>query len=414
MRLSLAVLLLFVTPLACGPEGPAPGALDEDVADVRVSRQAELTVVDGFGSGLYAIGERVHVFADLDPFSEVMIGWAFGHGAEWHETIEVPAGGLVIRPLARRSSFEEVAVPYRGATSRTKTARVAMHPSARGVVLFLHGTSGSSDVADKTEARQFILAAIGAGLTVVTPEAEESVAGDLDRDGKRRWSVDADAGNVDLWNTQHLLRTLERDGRIPRDVPRFAVGISNGGAFAISLGALSRSAVASLFPELRFSAVASYCASGPEAAVDHTTTPTAWRMCGQDQHASVGAQGNLQAIAHAQTLARRGIRTEVHVHAPSPLYAERFVRVPGIDVATSRAISAELVEGGFVDGDGFLTEAPEAIATAISADPAAFPTIASLPGAVANDVVTQLRVVYADHTFFADWNDRTLDFLLAD
>jgi hypothetical protein len=412
MHTRLALAALVVTSIACGPEGPTPAELGEDEADVRITRTAELTVIGGFGSGLHPIGARVHVFADLDPSSESMIGWAFGHGAEWHETIEVPAGGLTIRPLMRRPTFEVVDVPYVGTTARTKLARVALHPSARGVVLLLHGTSGSSAIADKTEARQFLVAAFAEGLTVIAPEAEESVAGDLDGNGKLRWNVDADADNVDLWNLQHLLRALERDGRIPRDVPRYAVGISNGGAFAVSLGAVSRSAVASLFPELRFDAAVSYCASGVSSAVDRTTTPTAWRMCGQDQHEAVGAEGNRQAIEHSLTLARRGIRTNVHVHAPSPLYAERFVRVPGIDVETSRAITAELVQGGFVDRDGFLTETPEAIAAMISADPATFPTVASLPGALVNDVVTQLRVVYADHTFFADWNDRTLDFLL--
>ena len=241
-------------------------------------------------------------------------------------------------------------------------------------------------------------------------EAEEAVAGDLNGDGKERWDASLAAGNVDLANLDALIASLRGSGAIGPATPLYVAGMSNGGAMAISLGAVASAPVAAVFPELRFAAAVSFCADGRAAAVAQTQTPSAWLMCANDDNAEVD---NAEAAASSAALAARGVPTVFAAHPASPLYDERFLRVPGVALASSRALAAELRAAGFVGAGGFLVTPTDDIVAAVIANPALLPALVALPGAGRAGVVDQLRATQAEHQMFSDWARRAVAFLEA-
>ncbi len=182
--------------------------------------------------------------------------------------------------------------------------------------------------------------------------------------------------------------------------------MSNGGAMSVSLGAVAASPIASTYPNLRLVTAVSHCASGRAGAAAISTTPTAWLLCANDDNDQVS---NEQAQDNSAALSARDVATFVDAHPASPLYDERFARVPGIDDATSQSIVDELRAGGFVGSDGLFIVPTTEILTTVQADPSAYPTMFSL-GSVGL-VVNQVRVMQAEHQMFSDWVSRTLDFV---
>jgi hypothetical protein len=168
--------------------------------------------------------------------------------------------------------------------------------------------------------------------------------------------------------------------------------------------------VAATFPNQRFAAAVSYCASGRATAAASTTTPTAWFLCANDDNEEVS---NEEAQANSAALASRGIPTEVGAHPASPLYAERFARIQGVSASTSQDVADELRAGGFVGSDSMFTMPTDDIVAAMQANPSAFPRTMALPGAQLLDIVDQLKVMQAEHQLYSDWAVRTIDFLAA-
>ena len=158
----------------------------------------------------------------------------------------------------------------------------------RGVVVFSHGTGGSSGFIEATESSPNALALVADGCGAVSTEAEEAVAGDLNGNGKQRWMIRAVANNVGLGNLQLMFEAFETRGLIPVGTPKHALRMSNGGSFSHLLGTVGATAVALNFPQLRFAAVVGYC-SGATASRSATlsTTPSASFMCGAEDKPEV-------------------------------------------------------------------------------------------------------------------------------
>ena len=375
-----------------------------------------LTVDQGYGSGTHAAGDTVHVWAGLRPWSEILTGWggdtdALHAPSEWHTTLTMPARNITVEALweVRDETFEEST--YQGTTSSDKTVIAHVPEDPRGLILLLHGTNGSAKIIEKPEGRYLALAAIGRGYGVLATEAEEVAAGDADGDGKERWDPSLKADNVDFANLDALVIALRQQGLIDGTVPLYVMGMSNGGAMSVSLGAVSASPVASAFPNLRFEAALSYCASGRTGSAEISETPTAWFLCANDDNEQVS---NAKAEENSAALEARGITTVVDAHPPSPLYDQRFMRVPGVDEATSTAIAEELRAAGFVDDDGMITVSSRDIVDEVGSSPGDFPTIVALSGSDKLGVVNQMRVMLAEHRLYSDWASRALDFFDAE
>ncbi len=371
-----------------------------------------LAVTNGYGSGNYAAGSTVHVWAAVRPDDQLVTGWTgdaalLADPGEWHSTLVMPArDAAVAATIVDRQTALSVST-FTGVTARAKTIRALIPPTARGLVLFLHGTGGGNGFITSTETLPVVLRALESGYGVLGTEAEEAVAGDLDGDGRERWDAGLTAGNLDFGNLNALVADLRAAGAIGPATPLYALGMSNGGSTAVSLGAVGASAVAAVFPELRFRAVVSHCADARPGPVAVTTTPTAWLLCGRDDNPQVD---NDAAVANSAALAGRGVPTFALLHPASPLYAERFLRVAGIALATSQALAGELRAAGFVGADGFFTTGTDAIVAAVTVTPALVPTLTALPGGVRLRVVDQMRAMQAEHQMFSDWAARAIAF----
>ena len=363
-----------------------------------------LNVTQGWGSGTYAAAETVHVWAAVRPQDQVVTGWSgdadlLADPAEWHTTLTMPlrdvslAAAIVDRPTTL------MLTQYGGTTATPKRvfSRIPDNPS--GLILFLHGTGGDADFITRTESFAVALRALENGYGVLGTEAEEAVAGDLDADGKLRWDAALTATNIDFANLNALVATLRASGTIAPTTPLFAVGMSNGGNTAVSLGAVGSSSIAAAYPALRFAAVVSHCAQGRAAAVAVTTTPTAWFMCARDDNDMVS---NAAAQADSAALAARGVPTQYRENPPSPLYDQRFLRVSGLDQTTSQAVAAELRTAGFVGPDGFFVTPTGTIQIAVAADPSLAPALAALAPGARSRVFDQVSVMQAEHQMYSD------------
>ncbi len=373
-----------------------------------------LTVQNGYGSGTYPVGATVHVWAAVRPQDQLVTGWT-GDAAlladpeEWHTTLVMPARDVTVGATVVDRPATLVASTFTGVTTREKTVRSLIPPGARGLVLFLHGTGGSASFITSTEAFAVALRALESGYGVLGTEAEEAVAGDLDGDGKERWDASLGLLNLDLGNLNALVTNLRATGAIGATAPLFALGMSNGGSMAVTLGALGGAPVAAAFPALRFGAVISHCASGRAAAANVTTTPTAFFVCQNDDNPEVD---NADAAAKSAAIAARGVPSLYAEHPASPLYDERFLRV-GLPPATSQALAAEARAAGFIGSGGFFTTPTDAIVVAALANPALLPTLAALPPSSQRQVVDQVRVMQAEHQMFSDWARRAIAFFEA-
>jgi hypothetical protein len=394
---------------ACESSGTNGGA---DAGSGDAGEGFTLEVVNGYGSGVYASGQTVHVWSTASTTSEVALPWSgdsalLGEPDEWHSSFVMPARNVRLEGSLQPQPLSLTVESFNGSTSRPKTVRYFFPPNMRGVVLFSHGTGGSNTFIERPEPFALALAFVHAGYGVIGTEAEEAVAGDLNGDGKERWNAGPNfrADNVDLRNLEILFASLESRGLVPAGTPKFALGMSAGGAVSHFLGTVGSSPVADDFPQLRFRAVVGYCADATAArSATLSTTPSAWFMCGAEDNPEVS---NAEARANSQMLGGRGIPTDYVEHLPSPLYDERFSRIRGISVETSRAMAAELRAAGFVNAQGFLDRDGDAIGQFVMANPGQFPTIVSQSDSL-GAIRSQVKAMRAEHAMYADYTQRNI------
>ena len=343
---------------------------------------------------------------------EVVLPWSgddelLAEPAEWHTSFVMPAREVSLVSNAKPATLSLTIEQFKGGSDQLKTVRYAFPPSIRGVVLMSHGTGGSSNFIDRTVTLPLAVALVDAGYGVISTEAEEVAAGDLNGDGKIRWRTNYSAQNLDLKNLEWMFADFRSRGLIPVGTPKFALGMSNGGAVSHFVGTVGNSAVASSFPHLRFNAVISYCADATATQSSFlSTTPSAWYMCGADDNAEVS---NTEARANEARLRGRGVPTDYLEQQPSPIYDERFTRIDGISATTSKAMVAELRAAGFVGAGGFLTTDGDLIAAAVNAAPSEFPVISSQVGLL-NEIRAEVKAMRAEHMMFADATARTIGF----
>jgi hypothetical protein len=351
------------------------------------------------------------VWSSVSTTDEVADPWSgdemlLAEPEEWRTSFVMPDRDVSLVANTTGHSLQLATATFTGATSAAKTVRYFLPPQMRGLVVFSHGTGGTSGFIEGAESFPIALALAAEGYGVVSTEAEESAAGDLNGDGKERWNTRATATNVDLANLEALFDDFEARGLIPSGTPKFALGMSAGGSFSHLLGTVGATAVAPRFEQLRFNAVVGYCADATASrSASRSTTPSAWFMCGEEDNPEVS---NAEARANEATLRGRGIPTDYVEHRPSPLHDERFSRIEGVDAATSAAMAGELRAAGYVDDAGFIRLDGDEIAAAVLDDPAAFPTISS--GPPIGSFRAQVKAMRAEHAMYADLTRRNIEF----
>lgn len=411
---TIGTIALVVT--ACGSTSTGREKNIDEQPDLNQPRETStpdlpgmmmVTVEGGFGSGRYNPGDTVYVWSAASTTKHVALPWEgdaalLKHPKEWISSFLMPSRNVVLKAKYIEQEFKLTEESFKGATTRFKSVKFHFPANPKGLVFMNHGTGGASSYIEGPEALVIAKALVHRGFAVLSTEAEESVAGDLNGDGNQRWDTSFTIDNTDLKNLSALLSSLENRKMIDSSTPLFALGMSNGGAFSHFLGALSSSKIATAFPRLRFHAVASYCADAKQIhRTSSTKTPSAWYMCGQDDHKQVSIA---EAKENAKRLNAAGVQTEYRENPPTPVYDERFMRIDGISSETSKAIAKEIRSGGFVDPKGFLNQNGDKIAATLNSpqNAAKFPTIAGLSEVTKNRIRQQLKVMRAEHAQFSD------------
>ncbi len=261
-----------------------------------------------------------------------------------------------------------------------------------GLAFLFHGTGGSAQFARKIESVDFLNDLVAAGVGFVATES-------TNRDD-RQWvnnSLDVST-NVDLARLERLRSDLIGDGRVGQGTPILGVGMSNGAGFAGLFGHAMHSAG---WPMQALSLHA-----GPVVAAVRNDgglqVPTFFTVEAND---TVVDNDNIRS--HYETMLDDSVAAEWRTGVEVALHPRRFVRVEGIDEATSEAVFEALVDSGIVDADGVrLLSLLDADAALADLD---LPAGAAGYGAALR---SQLMVVWAAHVFSAGWKADEVAFLL--
>jgi hypothetical protein len=394
-------------PTAVYSEAQAPTSPSDGKYNLKVN--------GGFGSGTFAPGETVYVWSSVSTTTGVALPWSgdaslLKNPSEWISTFVMPSRNVSLTANSAVQDLELKVEKFKGSSTVDKTVRYYFPPAMKGLVFMSHGSGGNSSYIENTETFTIALALVRRGFGVLSTEAEEAAAGDLNGDGKQRWQTGFMSSNTDLKNLSILLSGLEQRGLLAANIPKFAMGMSNGGAFSHFLGAVGNSNVANTFPKLRFKSVVGYCSDATQIYRNSSSrTPSAWYMCGADDNPEVSL---IEARDNERRLSAIGVPTEYYENPPSPLYGERFTRAAGITPETSRSIAIELRSAGYVDAKGFLNKDADEIALEIS-DPqnaSQFPSLLALPESTQNRIKNQLKVMRAEHAQYGDQVERNIKF----
>lgn len=395
-RVGLALVALSLTAAAgCnnGGGGRSSDAASAVAAPGTASTTAAvttpvLTVTSGSASPAAPVpGATAHVFADPAPADQVFEGWSgdttvLADPLAWHTTLVMPARGVNLVARYVPSAPWTPAVEVMGVDPAAREPiQLVYHspPNPLGLAFFFHGLGGKAAQAfEKSEALTLTRVLIANGFAVAALDCSDRTT--------REWNSSRSSTNPDVELTRRAIARLESLGVIGPATSLYSIGVSRGGGFA---------AKPALHIAGRFKAVSIHCASGsPDDWFSDAThgyvVPTRWSLAEQDWRAFTP-----QATANRDALLARGVGTELVVNAPSPVFPRRFLRVPGLTEADSRAIHDALAANGKLDAADFLLASPQTDTTLAGLLPA------QLRG-YGSDIVTQLNCSYSEHELFSE------------
>lgn len=397
-------VICFSTLLLCCKKGEAPVTAPLGTDSFRV------TVTNGYGSGLYKAGDTVHIFCNALADDQVFSSWSgsdvslLNAANEWHTWFIMPEKSMSI--TANTTVIPVFALHFEQIKGQDSMKPVYYYFPAqqKGIVYLLHGTGGSAATLTASYEWQVLMRdLVHHNFAVIITEAEESTVGaDLNQDGKIRWNnLPWDTTtNVDFANIRIITNSFISRGMTDPDLPRYAVGMSNGGNFAASLATI-----------YHFRAAVSYCAPSGGQIARTTTTPIQFCMARFDANPNVGSTGNASALQNSQTLTGRGICSRYLIKEHSPLYPERFARRGDISIAQSTAVFEELQKNGFLDAKNYFKGYADDLKAAYQANPSSFPQLNDFSISQQLFVFEQISLAVSDHHMYSDYDNATVSFL---
>lgn len=383
---------------------PAPEV--DSLTAIRDS--ATVTVVNGYGSGKYKIGDTVHIWSAAIPANSVFDKWTgvdnlLQDAGEWHNTFVMPARNVTISgSQAALTGYQLQNEQIRGVNSN-KNVYYYFPPAAKGMIFLLHGTNGSAtNLVNNYEWQLVMKNLAAAGYGMVVTEAEEVTLRAPGSDGLYRWALlplDS-TSNVDYANIKALRDTFYARGYSNFSVPVYSMGMSDGGAFSCTLSAL-----------YKYRAGVSYCAPGFQYIFNTSVTPFLFCMAKNDDNAEVGQEGNEEALSYMNLLTSKGVCSRFYANDRSPVYAERFARSGELSIATSTALFKDLETNRHLDARNYLKLNADSLGTLIKATPTAYPAFSSLTILQTNYVFGQIDDMCAVHQFYSDLSKTTIKFL---
>lgn len=349
-----------------------------------VCGQSSVIVNSGSGDGRYRGQQRIDVWADPYPAGQIFDRWVgdthlLERDDEWHAKVRTGT-----RNISLTATYRTVPtwMPQGPEAIGSSQMRYFFPANPVGVLFHFHGSGGSMNgLFSQSEQTVFARELVAAGYAVVALNSSDRV--------NAQWSTASPPNNPDITNVQTAIASFVARGLMTNQTPIFASGISNGGGFAPRV---------SLF--LGFRGTAIYIATSNATIMQNTGSATIWNIMRND---STLAPGSVEeAFSNYSILRGRGIRAEYNVLEPSPVFPERFRRIPGLTAADSNAIYDALKSNGFLDRRDLLVQNPNT-----SGWQTVIPSQYSgnLP-----DIFDQLKICYTEHQFFSDHNRRTIRF----
>jgi hypothetical protein len=364
-----------------------------------------VNVEDGFGSGYYSPGDTVHIWGDLSPETMVFEQWAgdttfLENSKEWHDIFVMPNYDLEYQAVQENVGEIEFVYESIQGVEYPKNVYYYFPEDPEGVIFLFHGGNGNAEgIKNRVEVNQFLQDAKVDNFGFIVTESEDRTLNDANDDGATPWllypwSIEE---NIDIGNVQAIIDTFLFRGSFSIEAPIFSVGVSNGGNFS--------SVVAHA---LGLNAAAMYSAQGnPPELYQVTTTPTLF--CPAKYDPAIGG-GNWGAVMNYDSLQARGIPSLFFELDRSPVYPERFARIPNIDDDLSVDIFNEFQSLGFIDDNNYFTVLDDSITSLYLNNSEGFPILEQLEIETIRHVMDQIKVMTADHSFYSNHNKRTLAF----
>lgn len=242
-----------------------------------------------------------------------------------------------------------------------------------GVIFFFHGLGGGAvDWVGRVEPRILLEEALNAGYGVVAIDSSNR--------NRKMWTKPSPLlGNPDVDVFRAVVAELEENGKMNKKTPRFAVGISNGGAWVSVLSSFEK-----------FSGVAILSARGQPEYLDDLGPETAVLF-------SYGVNDHLipanEIEPNIDLVRRQQCPTKTIVIEKTAMNRQQFARIPGIGTNGSREIYAALEGVGVINKNGMVVVNPMDRERYSSAIPSKYRTYRI-------HIFDQLQVSWAGHTMF--------------
>ena len=377
-----------------------------------ISQSHTLTVENGYGTGVYEAGDTVHIFAKEFGAHQYFDKWSGDHQwiterLNWHSTIVMPDHDVVVTAQIDSSNIVFTIDSIMG-QERIKPLYYAIPPGYHSILHLFHGTGGNANFINSVfEVRNTVNKALNAGFAVIVTEAEESTTGiDVNGDGKLRWQLVPynTATNVDFANIIIISAYLAENAGLDLSKPTFAMGYSNGGFFAQSLGFA-----------LNFDGAVSVIGQGMEELYDdigvvETEVPTLWLMGENDTNSGVNQEGLQAAMAFRESLADEGICADLKAHKRYRVYPERFARAR-FSVSESTNIFDELLANQHLDASHLPRYSADSLKFAVVTMPQNYPILSTISEVQRNLVFRQWDICYAEHIIFDDHDGTAMRFM---
>ncbi|MBC7798588.1 MAG: hypothetical protein H7Z37_17090 [Pyrinomonadaceae bacterium] len=356
---------------------------------MSAAAQFSVVVNNGYGSGKYKGASRfIHIWANANPPNMVFDRWTGDthlllNPMSWHTRLNPKQKNINLTATYKNA-------PVWNPIYETINGReYGYHfpPNARAVVFWFHGTGGNArSFFNRLESRYSGNNFVANGFAVVALDSSNRVDNQWDNIGNA-------PNNPDISNVQAIINSLVARGLMQANTPVFSSGMSNGGAFSPRVA-----------QALQFKATAVYCAQGG-AYINIRNVPTIWNMAQNDGNENVGSAGNSASLNFFYNLQGRGILAQHNIHIASPLYPQRFARIPNLTLTDSQAIFDSLKNNNFLDRENYLLEDPS-ISNWQSVIPAVYtPHLQTIR--------SQLDVSFAEHEYFSDNDGKVMSFFNA-
>lgn len=366
----------------------------------------QLTVINGYGDGLFEAGEEVHVFANDNGTSQNFENWTgdvvFEFENEWHTKFIMPAQAITVTANFRSIplfsfNFENIEL-----ASSSKRVYYYLPETVRGVIFLFHDAGGNAqDWLFRKEYNRFLYDAVVDSFGVVFTEAQIVNPFNLETQrADEAWDLSNSSPdeNSDLANIRALRDTLISRGVMEANPKLYAVGMGIGGAFSIFVSNV-----------LNFRAAVPYCAIGNSEILDDTQVFTQWCMAANDVSDLVGENGNDEAAGFSQELENRNVCTRYLENEASPFYAGRLLSDPSITIELVNQIFEDLQNQNLIENN-YLTLSGKEIAALSQQQPQNFQSLAELTNNQLTFIFDQMDVSFAAHQFYSDFNRQTLAF----